>query len=593
MSVAVTQPARALLDVECSLLGRRWVARHDDDRLALALAQRLGVPEIIGRVLAGRGVDLAAAAGYLAPRLRETLPDPSRLRDMDRAAERLAAAVEAGEAVGLIGDYDVDGATSTALIARYLSCLGVPVRWHIPDRIDEGYGPGPLGLDRVTADGARLVMTLDCGTTGGETLAEARRRGVDVIVVDHHAPGPELPPAIALVNPKRLDDSSGLDHLSAVGVAFLLVIATNRQLRRCLRPIDRLPDPLGWLDLVALGTVCDVVPLKGVNRALVSQGLKIMRQRRNPGLAALADAAGLDRAPEPYHLGFVLGPRINAGGRVGDSSLGVRLLLSDDASEAAALAARLEDCNGRRREIEDAVLDEALARIARRDALPPVVVVAGEGWHPGVVGIIASRLKERLDRPALVVALNDGEGKASGRSVEGVSLGDAIIAAREAGLVIKGGGHAMAAGCTLDPDRLPALEAFLTERLGPAMAARPRVRPHPVDALIGTRAADPALARLLAAAGPYGAGNPEPTVAIAAARLVHASPVRRGHVRCAFMDEGGTRLGGIAFRAQETPLGRGLLDGIGRPWHVIGTLKLNVWAGRESADLVIEDAAPA
>ncbi|MBM3541284.1 MAG: single-stranded-DNA-specific exonuclease RecJ, partial [Alphaproteobacteria bacterium] len=444
--------------------------------MGLALAQRLELPEIVGRVMAGRGVTLDTADAYLNPTLRALLPDPSHLRDMDKAAARLAKAVMAGERIAIFGDYDVDGATSAALLHRFLSAVGAPPRLYIPDRMAEGYGPNAAALRRLASEGVAVVVTVDCGIVAFEALEEGAEAGLDVVVVDHHVAEPRLPRAHAVVNPNRLDETSPLKQLAAVGVAFMLAIATNRALRAAGwygagRPA---PDLLDWLDVVALGTVCDVVPLTGLNRALVTQGLKIMARRANAGLAALADVARLDEAPAAYHAGFVLGPRVNAGGRVGESDLGVRLLTTEDPAEAAALAKRLDAHNRERQALEARALDGALAQAMGETG--PLVLVAHGSWHPGVIGIVASRLVERFNRPAAVVALAGAEGKGSARSVPGVDMGAAVIAARQAGHLANGGGHPMAAGFTVSAAKLDALRAFLAERIG-AEIARNKVVP--------------------------------------------------------------------------------------------------------------------
>ncbi len=491
MEGAAETRQRPPLGVDRSFGGRRWRWRAAGDAAALALAQRLGVSEIVGRVLAGRGVGPEEGPLYLEPRLREQLPDPSVFRDMDRAAARLAAAVRGGERIAVFGDYDVDGATSSALLKRFFAALGVAVRVYIPDRLTEGYGPNPAALRRLRDEGASVVVTVDCGTTAHAALAAAADLGLDVIVVDHHVAESGLPPALAVVNPNRLDESGAHGQLAAVGVAFLLAVAVNRELRAAGwydgtgRPE---PDLRRWLDLVALGTICDVVPLTGVNRALVSQGLKVMARRANPGLAALADVARLSEPPGAYHAGFVLGPRVNAGGRVGEADLGARLLATDDPEEARRLAHLLDEHNRERRRIEEGVLAEALAAAeAMEDA--PALLVAADGWHPGVIGIVASRLKERFNRPAFVVAFDGAVGKGSGRSIGGVDMGAAIIAARQAGLLIDGGGHAMAAGFSVERGRLEALRRFLVERLGGEIAAKGIVPGLAVDGVISVPAA--------------------------------------------------------------------------------------------------------
>jgi single-stranded-DNA-specific exonuclease len=578
-----------------SVTGRRWLPQPLDSRLAQALCQRLDLPEVVGRVLAARGVGLEAAADFLDPTLRAHLPDPSRLHDMDRGARRLAEAIGNGEPVAVFADYDVDGATSAALLHRFFAALGSELRVYVPDRLREGYGPSAEPLLRLAREGVRVVVTVDCGITAHQPLQAARAAGLDVIVVDHHAAEVHLPPATAVINPNRLDDTSGQGHLAAVGVTFLLLVAINRCLRE--RGFFRQrpePDLRRWLDLVALGTVCDVVPLTGVNRAFVAQGLKVMAAWNNAGLRALATGAGLDRPPGTYHVGFVFGPRINAAGRVGDAGLGWRLLACDDAVTAADLARRLDQANRARQEIEAAVVDEALARIAAADAdrdSSPVVVVAAESWHPGVVGIVASRLVERLQRPVCVVALRDGIGTGSGRSLPGVDLGAAILAARHAGLLLRGGGHAMAAGFQVEQGRLPELAGFLGERLAVGVAAARAAPALYFDGSVSVSGAKPELASLLARLEPFGAGNPEPRLFVESPRVASAGVVGGGHVRCVLADPWGGRVDAIAFRAADQPLGRALLADDGRPLHVAGRLRENTWGGRVRAQFVIDDAA--
>lgn len=587
----MTEPA--FLGIEASVGGRRWQARTTDDRMGLALAQRLGVPEMVGRLLAGRGVGIEDAELFLNPSLRTSLPDPSQFLDMDRAAERLARAIMAGDAIAIFGDYDVDGATSTALLVRFLRSVGIRPGFYIPDRIQEGYGPNAPALLGLARQGYRLIITVDCGATAHAPLAEAMAAGIDIIVCDHHVGEAQLPPALAVINPNRLDEQAGHRQLAAVGVTFLLVVATNRHLRLAgwYGADRREPDLLQWLDLVALGTVCDVVPLTGVNRALVAQGLKIVRRRLSPGLAALADVAKLAEQPEAYHLGFLLGPRVNAGGRVGQSDLGVRLLISDDDAEAAMLAQELNRFNDERRQIEAIVLEQAVAQAESGDGAAPMVFVFGEQWHAGVIGIVASRLKDRFNRPTWVVAVEDGVAKASGRSVPGVPLGDIVIAARQAGLLINGGGHAMAAGFTADASKLPAIAAFMGERVGAAIVAgdlRPILR---LDGALDCRAVTPDLFAQLRRLEPYGAGNSEPRFVIRSVRIARADVVGERHVR-AFLSGGqGGRLKSIAFRAVDTPIGQALLTSQGRSLHVAGQLKPDLWSGPNAMQLFIDDVA--
>ncbi len=584
----------ALLGVEASVLGRPWRERPCDARIALALSQSLGVPELLGRVLAGRGVSFDDGEQYLSPTLRDLMPDPAVLRDMDRACERLANAVIADEAIAVFGDYDVDGATSAALLARFFRAAGREITLYVPDRLKEGYGPNAPALRALAKAGARVVVTVDCGTLAFEALEAAAQAGLDTIVVDHHMAEPKLPPAYAVVNPNRLDESGALSQLAAVGVAYLLVVGVNRRLRDAGWYAAREePSLLQWLDLVALGTVCDVVPLTGLNRALVSQGLKVMARRANLGLAALADVAGTQERPSAYLAGFVLGPRVNAGGRVGRADAGARLLSTDDPIEASRIAAELDIYNAERRAIEAAVQEAALARAAEIDDGGSIAVIDGAGWHPGVVGIVASRLRDHLGKPAFVIGVEDGIGKGSGRSTPGFDIGAAVIAARQAGLLVNGGGHPMAAGLTVTEDRIPALRDFLAGRAATAGVAEAPDRPLNIDGALAVGGATPDLIELLERAGPYGSGNSEPRFAVAGARLVAVDIVGSNHVRCILTGDDGSRLKGIAFRAADTPLGPFLLQRRGQRVHVAGRLRADVWNGRNGVEIRIEDAAAA
>ncbi|HYG90766.1 MAG TPA: single-stranded-DNA-specific exonuclease RecJ [Azospirillum sp.] len=588
----------SFLNVRASITGKRWQARACDERLAWALAQSRGLPEIVGRVLASRGVIEEACDAFLNPTLKTLLPDPSRFRDMDAAAERIARAVMQGEAIAVFGDYDVDGATSAALLVRFFRAIGADARIYVPDRVTEGYGPNAPALRRLHAEGCRLVITVDCGVSAFAALEAAAEVGLDVVVLDHHAAEPRLPHAVAVVNPNRLDEDGEYRTLCAAGVTFLAVVAVNRALREAGFYEGRNPPNLmDWLDLVALGTVCDVVPLTGLNRALVAQGLKVMARRANTGLAALADVAGVKERPDAYHAGYVLGPRVNAGGRVGMADLGARLLSTDDPIEAMQLAQRLESHNAERRAIEQAVLQDAIARIeALADLEAELVFVVGEGWHPGVVGIVASRLKERYSRPACVVALEQREdgtvvGKASGRSVRGVDLGAAVIAARQEGLLIAGGGHRMAAGFTVAVDKLSELRVFLTARIAAQVSAAPLVPTLELDGALAVGAATPALVDTLCKLGPFGTGNAEPRFALTDARVVRADVVGANHVRCILSGGDGGRLKAIAFRALETELGKALLTTGSAPLHIAGVLRADRWNGAEGVQLLIDDAA--
>ena len=593
--MAETAPA-AFLGVENSVTGRAWRARLADAGAGLAVAQRAAVPEIVGRVLAARGVAPAEAEAYLNPTLRALLPDPSSLKDVDRACTRLAQAVMGDERVTVFGDYDVDGAASAALFKRFFASVGAPLDIYVPDRIAEGYGPNAAALLRMAESGVRVVVTVDCGTLAFAALEAAAEAGLDVIVVDHHMAEPRLPRAFAVVNPNRLDETNAYGQLAAVGVAYLVIVGLNRALRDAgWYQARREPDLLQWLDLVALATVCDVVPLTGLNRAFTTRGLAVMARRGNAGLAALADVARLGEAPRATHLGYALGPRVNAGGRVGRADLGARLLTTGDATEARELAETLDRLNAERRTIEAMVHEAALAKVEDRYGgdPPPAIVLAHPGWHPGVVGIVASRLAERYRRPAVVIGIEAGVGKGSGRSVAGVDLGAAVTAARQSGLLLNGGGHPMAAGLTVAEDKIAALEHFLGERVA-STAPRPEVAPAlELDGALAIAAATPDLVDLLDRAGPYGAGNPEPGFALARARVVRADVVGTAHVRCVLAGDDGGRLRAIAFGAAERPLGRALLERGTGPLHIAGHVRADSWRGARRVELHVNDAAAA
>ncbi len=598
-STPFTEPCSgSVLGVERSVSGRRWCARIEDDRQALLMAQRLGLPEIVGRVLAGRGVSVEEADDYMKPSLRALLPDPSRLADLEKATERIVRAVTDGERIALFGDYDVDGATSTALLKLYLDSVGADTCVYIPDRLREGYGPNVSAFMSLAAQGMSLVVTLDCGITAFEPLAEARKQALDVVIVDHHKTADELPPACAVVNPKREDDDSGCDQLAAVGLAFLLCVSLNRRLRRegwfGMRKIPE-PDLMNRLDVVALGTVCDVVPLVGLNRAFVTQGLKIMAARQSAGLCALCDVAGLNHRLTSDDLAFQLGPRINAGGRVGRSDLGSRLLVTADTVEAATIAAELEALNQERKDVERDVESKACEQIVKNnlaDGSVPVIVAADLSWHPGVIGIVASRLKERFGYPCIVLSLGkDGIAKGSGRSVPGVDLGAAIVSAHRSGLLINGGGHAMAAGLTIETGKIDELVKFLSESLAGQEVAREMERPLRLDGLLSPASVSRDLLDTIDRAGPYGAGSPEPRFAFPNVRATYTDIVGGAHVRCTLAGDDGSTLRAIAFRSHDTPLGEALLSRGGAPLHVAGLLKPDHWRGGKAVQLHISDAA--
>jgi single-stranded-DNA-specific exonuclease len=590
---------RLFLDVERSVRGRAWRDRLDERGAgrALAIAQAHDVPELLARILAGRDVEADEVEGYLDPTLKRLMPDPHVVTAMAESAVRLAEAAMRGESVAIFGDYDVDGATSSALLARFLRACGLDPMVHIPDRIFEGYGPNVEAIRTLAERGAKLLVTVDCGTTSHEPLAEARRLGLDVMVIDHHQADERLPDAL-VVNPNRLDDLSKLGHLAAVGLVFLTLVAANRALRVRGFWTDARPEPdlLALLDIVALGTVADVVPLKGLNRAFVAKGLIALRRRENVGLTALMDAARLSGPPEAWHLGFLLGPRINAGGRIGRADLGVRLLLEDDPTEAARIAAELDRLNRERQVMEQAMLAEAEAEAMAALGLEEkgaVVVTAAAGWHPGVVGLIAARLKERYGRPAFAIALEPGGlGTGSGRSIAGVDLGRVVRRAVAQGLLLKGGGHVMAAGVTLRQESLAAFRAFLEEQLAGAVETARLDDALLIDGAVSAGGANTALIAALSQAGPYGAGNPEPVIALPSHTIAYADEVGQAHVRVRFRSGDGAIINAIAFRALNQPLGQALLQYRGQAVHAAGSLAVDRWNGAERIQLRLLDIAP-
>ena len=587
---------RPFLDITSSVTGRAWVDRLDaaQARTATAIGQRTGIPDILARIIAARGVGLEDAEAYLEPAIRNLMPDPSTLTDMDSLAERLAKAIADNESIALFGDYDVDGACSCALMTRYLRHFGIEPQVHIPDRIFEGYGPNIAAMDKLVDAGASLIVTLDCGTTSDGPIAHARNRGADVLVIDHHLSDHDLPPATALVNPNRPDDISGLGYLCAAGVTFMVLVAVNRALRN--RGDTGLPDLLKLLDLVALATVCDVVPLTGLNRAFVVRGLEVARRGDKPGLSALALAARVSGPLNPYHLGFLIGPRINAGGRIGDAALGTRLLALDDEHQAMVIAAQLDELNGERQRIEVEAVEEAAATAEAEiggGEGPPVLVLASANWHPGVVGLVAARLRERFERPSFAIALHpDGTGTGSGRSMPGVDLGSAVIQAVETGLIPKGGGHAMAAGVSLRPGDLGPFRAFLAEKLGPSVGVARAASALKVDAALTARGANVDLLHNLDKAGPYGAGNPSPVFAFPAHRARFPQVVGKGgHVSFTLASDDGAKLKAIAFRAAGTALGDTLMRDGDQPLHFAGGLSIDHYQGREQVQFRLTDIA--
>jgi single-stranded-DNA-specific exonuclease len=588
------------------MLGRRWRTRLDPgaEMQALAIGQAHGVPDLLARIAAGRGQTAASCKGYFEPSLREAMPDPSILSGMAATVDRLAHAVATGERVAIFGDYDVDGACSAALLSDYLGEAGLAPVVHIPDRITEGYGPNVAAIEALRRGGASLLVTVDCGTTSIEPLARARAIGLDVLVIDHHQAAAVLPEVAGLVNPNRQDDLSGLGHLCAAGVVFMVLVALHRKLREDGfwargRPA---PDLLTGLDLVALATVADVVPLIGLNRAFVAKGLAVMRLRGRPGLAALFDVAGAGGPPTAFHCSFLIGPRINAGGRIDDAGLGARLMMTRDALLARTLAEQLDGLNRDRRAIEAAALEEAEAVAAvliagrepgSEDGSEPVLVTSGIGWHPGVVGLVAARLRERYERPAFAIALDGAIGTGSGRSIPGVDLGRVVRAAVEAGLLVKGGGHAMAAGITVEAHRLDAFRRFMQAQCGEAVAAARATTGLDIDATLGAAAIDAATIELADRAGPFGSGNPEPVFAVPHHRLVALAPAGPEHLRLTLAAGDGTRLSAIAFRAARGALGPRLKAAEGQAIHVAGHLSVSRWGGTSRPELRVLDAAPA
>ncbi|MBZ9717815.1 single-stranded-DNA-specific exonuclease RecJ [Mesorhizobium sp. AD1-1] len=594
----MTGEKRLFLDVRQSVSGVSWEHRLTErqDMIALAIAQGYGVPDIVARVLAGRGVTAEQTERFLDPTIRDLLPDPASLTDMDRAAARIAAAVMAREKVAIFGDYDVDGAASSALLKRFLTHFSVPSEIYIPDRIFEGYGPNPDAMRELVSRGATLIVTVDCGTNSAASIDAANEAGADVVVLDHHQVGGALPAAIAVVNPNRDDDLSGQGHLCAAGVVFLALVQTARILRSRMADA-RPPDLLSLLDIVALATVCDVVPLTGVNRAFVVKGLQMARQQKNEGLAALARVSRIGEPISTFHLAYLIGPRINAGGRIGDAALGSRLLATDDPVEARTIAETLDRLNQERQLMEQEMLAaaraEADAELAGGNG-PAIVVTASNSWHPGIVGLLASRLKDHARRPAFAIAFNaNGIGTGSGRSVSGFDLGRLVREAAIAGLIVKGGGHGMAAGITVERARLGELRAFFEER---AAADVFRLQGEESLAIDGALAAEGATLGLLDAleqAGPFGAGHVAPVFALPRHRLADARPVGTNHIRVELQSESGGRIQAIAFRAVDTALGEFLFKNRGKTIHVAGSLSGNYWNGNRTVQFRITDAARA
>lgn len=585
------------LNIARSISGKAWTDRLDfaAQRQATAIAQKTTISDILARILAARNVDENEATNFLAPTIRELMPDPSTLTEMDAFATRLASAITNKEHIALFGDYDVDGASSCALMLRYLQGFGLNPSYHIPDRIFEGYGPNIPAIDTLIDDGATLLILLDCGTTSIDPVAHARARNCDVLILDHHLATDQMPEANALVNPNRPDDVSGLGYLCAAGVTFMALVATNRTLRDADQP--QFQGLMALVDLVALATICDVVPLKGLNRAFVTRGVEIMRQGKNMGIAALALASRLSGPIASQHLGFMIGPRINAGGRIGNASLGTKLLATTQEDEAMLIAAQLDELNAERQTIEASAVEEATAvadaEIGQGEG-PSVLVLASEHWHPGVVGLVASRLKDRFNRPAFAIALKpDGTGSGSGRSMSGVDLGQAVLAAVSSKLLEKGGGHAMAAGITIKQSQIAAFRAHLNDELQEDVAKSRQNISIKIDAAITARTATPTFVNDLSAVGPFGMGNPSPVFALASHFITYAKIVGKGgHVQFTLKSGDGATLRGIAFRQADTEIGKAILKADkSKPLHFCGTLNVDHWQGRERVQLRLIDVA--
>lgn len=585
------------LDVTESFGGRFWRIQQPDEAQVRALVPHLDGSDLLARLLAPRGLSPATLDTYLSPTLKALFPDPSGFRDMDKAAELALDAILTGQRVTVFADYDVDGGTSSAILARYFRAWGRDLGLYVPDRLTEGYGPSPGAFRALKTAGAELVITVDCGAAAEEALEEADRIGLSVIVIDHHLMGRHAPPAAALVNPNRPDDTSGQGHLAAAGVVFVFVAALNRLARaRGLAPPGGLPDLVNWLDLCALGTLCDMSPLQGVNRAFVRQGLRVLSQGQNTGLQALAEVAGIGRVDSVYHATFVLGPRLNAGGRVGDPWLAAKLLATDDRGEALALSERLHALNEDRKAVEAAILEQATSEAERTLMADPdcgILIAAGEGWHPGVIGIVAGRLKDRFHLPSIVIGWGEGLGpvaKGSARSVRGVNIGEAISACAREGVILSGGGHAMAGGLSLAPDQLPALRDWMRDHMATFREARAAARELHIDAVLSTAAVTVETIDQIETLGPFGQAAPEPVFALSDVSITHTRRIGDLHLKCT-IEDGQNRFEALAWRVVGTPLGDGLMQP--RRVHLAGRLKVNDWQGRRRPQFEVIDAAPA
>jgi len=580
------------LGVENSCRGLKWLARCGNEADVTEIEQTHGLDNLTSRLLAGRKVSSENVISFLEPTLRASMPDPSTLQDIDKAAELILDAVQTKKKITIFADYDVDGGSSAAQLIKWGRALGVEMGLYVPDRVKEGYGPSIEAFEHLKSEGNDLVITVDCGAAARQPLESAKDLNLPIVVIDHHLMHGDLPPCAALVNPNREDDTSGLGHLAAAGVTFMVLVALNREARR--RGLENIPNLLEFMGLTALGTLCDVVSLTGLNRALVSQGLKVLSQGGNIGVNALADISGTNAPYTTYDCGFILGPRINAGGRIGKAEMGAELLSTENSQLAYANAAELDLVNTERKALQTQMINEALEAAVKLPEDAAVIIVDMAGWHPGIIGIVAGRLKDRFDKPAIVIGVNDdGIGKGSGRSMPGVNLGEAITKAKEAGILTSGGGHAMAGGLTLTADRIADLTSFLNTELKQDVLEARKNLSIKIDALLAPGAVSGAIIEIIDTVGPYGAGNPQPVFGFSDLRIAYAERVRGGHVRCAFEDGIGGRISGICFQADQTGLAEILLDPNAPRVHVAGRLKANSWQGRSSVDLQLVDLATA
>ena len=580
----------SLLDVNNSYSGNKWSLRSKNEELISSIQKDSQIDYITARIIAGRKIDLADVQDFLNPSLRKLLPDPSSMQDMDKAAKIIFNAIKGNKKITIFADYDVDGATSAAQLVKWARNFEVELEIYVPDRIREGYGPSIEAFNHLKKNGSDLVITVDCGAAAYSALVAAQALDLSIVVIDHHLMDADMPPAEALVNPNRIDDSSKLNYLAAAGVTFMLLVALNREARA--QNFKNIPDLFDYLDLAALGTICDVVPLKGLNRAIVKQGLKVFSRESNIGLKSLMFETNTKSPITPYHCGFVLGPRINAGGRIGKANIGAELLSTDNRQLAIKYAQELDRVNLERRILQDKILDEALLKTLSMHKTNSVLVVSMEGWHPGVIGIVAGRLKERFNKPVIVIGIDEnGIGKGSGRSIQGIDLGNEIKKLYEKGLLISGGGHEMACGLTIENKYIKTFHEILERNLSDRINSIRSKFSIKIDALLNISAVNMDLINSINQIGPYGSGNPTPTFAFAELRVAYADRVKGGHIRCNFEDKNGQRIKGICFRAEELGFDEILLNERNRYLHIVGTLKKNTWNGHTSIDLQVIDVS--